>query len=148
MKKARLHLKFIALALAFMMTLPSCNVYYSKTATMNEAIQSDNRVKVVTTNNDTYKFKQLKRENDQIYGVLKKKSNKGEDLLDQRLLEDYDDKYGKLLLSQDTIKEIHLKNKGASTAINVGVPVAVVGVVVAIGVHSVNNISISLDWEE
>ena len=99
MRKALLHLKFIALVLVSIMTLPSCSIYYSNTATMDEAIQSDNKVKIITTTNDTYKFKKLQTEDDQIYGVIKKGSNKAEDLLDQGLLEDYDGKYGKMLLS-------------------------------------------------
>ena len=143
MKKIRLHLKRIALLLIFLMTLQSCSVYYSKTASVDEAIQSDNKVKVITSTNETYKFKKLQKENDQIYGVLKLRSNKAENLLDQGLLEGYDDKYGKLLLSQDTIQAIHLKNKGASTAVTVAIPVVIVGVLVGIGVHSANNFSLS-----
>ena len=148
MKKVRLHLKFIALVLVFIMTLPSCNIYYSKTATMDEAIQSDNRVKLITSTNDIYKFKKLQKEDDQIYGVIKKGSNKAEDLMDQGLLEDYDDKYGKLLLSKVTIQKIHIKNKKASTAVNVVVPAVIVGALVVIGVNSANNISVDLDWSD
>ena len=143
MKKVRLHLKFIALVLVFIMTLPSCNIYYSKTATMDEAIQSDNRVKIITSTNDIYKFKKLQKEDDQIYGVIKKGSNKAEDLMDQGLLEDYNDKYEKLLLSKVTIQKIHIKNKKASTAVNVVVPVVIVGALVVIGVNSYNNISVN-----
>ena len=148
MKKVRLHLKFIALVLVFIMTLPSCNIYYSKTATMDEAIQSDNRVKLITSTNDIYKFKKLQKEDDQIYGVIKKGSNKAEDLMDQGLLEDYDDKYGKQLLSKDTIQEIHLKNKKASTAVNVLIPVVIVGVLVGVGASAANGISVGWGSEE
>jgi hypothetical protein len=146
MKKIRPHLKRIALLLIFLMTLQSCSVYYSKTASVDEALLSDNKVKVITTTNDIYKFKKLQTENDQIYGLLKQRSTKGENLLDQGLLEDYDGKYGKLLLSQDAIQAIHLKNKGASTAVTVAIPVVIVGVLVGIGVHSANNISIDLEF--
>lgn len=142
MRKALLHLKFIALILVSIMTLPSCSIYYSNTATMDEAIQSDNKVKIITTTNDTYKFKKLQTEDDQIYGVIKKGSNKAEGLLDQGLLEDYDGKYGKILLSKDTIQDIHLKNKKASTAVNVAVPVVFVGVLVGVGVSAYNGISV------
>ena len=148
MKKVRLHLKFIALFLVVIMTLPSCNVYYSKTATMDEAIQSDNRVKIITSTNDIYKFKKLQKEDDQIYGVIKKGSNKAEDLMDQGLLEDYDDKYGKLLLEEITINEIHLKNKGASTAVTVAIPVVIVGVLVGVGASAANGISVGWGSEE
>jgi len=146
MKKIRLHLKRIALLLIFLMTLQSCSVYYSKTASVDEAILSDNKVKVITTNNDIYKFEKLQTENDQIYGVLKQKSTKGENLLDQGLLKDYDGKYGKLLLSKDAIQAIHLKNKGASTAVTIAIPVVIIGVLVGIGVHSANNMSIDLEF--
>jgi hypothetical protein len=146
MKKIRLHLKRIALLLIFLMTLQSCSVYYSKTASVDEALLSDNKVKVITTTNDIYKFKKLQSENDQIYGVIKKRSTKGENLWDQGLLEDYDAKYGKLLLEEISINGIHLKNKGASTAITVAIPVVIVGVVVGIGVYSANNISLDMEF--
>jgi hypothetical protein len=146
MKKIRLYLKRIALLLIFLMTLQSCSIYYTKTASVDEALLSDNKVKIITTTNDIYKFKKLQTEDDQIYGVLKQRTTKAENLLDQGLLEDYDDKYGKLLLSQDAIQAIHLKNKGASTAVTVAIPVVIVGVLVGIGVHSANNISVS--WGE
>ena len=127
------------------MTLSSCSVYYSKTATMDEAIQSDDKVKVITSTNDTYKFKKLQRENDKIYGVIKKGSTKAENLMDQGLIEDFDKKYGKLLLSEITINDIYLKNKGASTAVTVAIPVVIVGVLVGIGVYSANNIRVDIE---
>ena len=146
MKKIRLHLKFIALVLISIMTLPSCSVYYNDTSSIDEALLSNDRVKIITSTNDIYKFKKLQKEDDQIYGVIKKGSNKAEDLMDQGLLEDYNDKYEKLLLSKVTIQKIHIKNKKASTAVNVVVPVVIVGALVVIGVNSYNNISVELDW--
>ena len=144
MKKTSQHLKRIALLLIFLMTLQSCSIYYSKTASIDEAIQSDNKVKVITSTNDTYKFVKIQRENDQIYGVVKKGNKTAETLSDLGLIKNSDEKTVTIFLEDITVKELYLKNKGASTAVTVAIPVVVVGVLVGIGVHSANNFS--LNW--
>ena len=132
MKKTRQHLKRIAMLLIFLMTLQSCSIYYSKTASVDEAIQSDNKVKVITSTNDTYKFKKIKRENNQIYGVVKKRSKTAETLSDLGIIKNSDSKTVTIFLEDITVKEFYLKNKGASTGIAVGI--AVVGTAAVLGV--------------
>ena len=43
-----------------------------------------------------------------------------------------------ILLQQQDLKNIHEKNTGASTAINIGVPVVVIGVAAAIAASTVS----------
>ncbi len=145
MKKTRLYLKRIALLLIFLMTLQSCSVYYTKTVSVDEALLSDNKVKIITTSNDIYKFKKLQTEDDQIYGVAKKTSSTAKKFSNEIVSVDSDSKFVRISLEEITINEIHLKNKGASTAVSVAIPVVIVGVLVGIGVHSANNISIDLE---
>lgn len=146
MKKIRLYLKRIALLLIFLMTLQSCSVYYTKTASVDEALLSDNKVKIITTTNDIYKFKKLQTEDDQIYGVANKKSSTAKKFSNEIVSIDSDSKFVKISLEEITINEIHLKNKGASTAVTVAIPVVIVGVLVGIGVYSANNISIDMEF--
>lgn len=145
MKKIRLHLKFIALVLISIMTLPSCSVYYTETASVDEALLSDNKVKIITTTNDIYKFEKLQTEDDQVYGVTRKKSSTAKKFSNEIVSIDSDSKFVKISLEEIIINEIHLKNKGASTAVNVVIPVVIVGVLVGVGVHSANNITVG-DW--
>lgn len=132
MKTIREYLKLVSLFLMFLITLQSCSVYHSKTASVDEAIRSDNKVKVITSSDDIYKFKKLQKESDQIYGVIKKGSSTAERLYDQGIIKDNKSKYVNLLLPENTIKEIHLKNKSLSTVLTIAIPV--VGLAAFLGI--------------
>jgi len=141
MKKISLHLKFIALVLIFIMTLSSCSVYYNETSSVDEALLSDDKVQIITATDDIYKFEKLQREDDQIYGVTRKKSRASKKFSDKIVSVDSDSKFVKISLEEITINEIHLKNTRGSTAMTVVVPVVIVGALVVIGVNAFNNIS-------
>ena len=68
-----INLKGIAITLSVLMLLQSCKVYHSKTATIDEVIESQKRVKVKSYNGEIYRFDKLHRENDQIFGIAKTK---------------------------------------------------------------------------
>jgi len=145
MKTIRIYLKKISVFLILLMTLQSCVVYHSKIATVDEAIQSDNKVKIITDSNDIYKLHKLKIEDGQVYGVLKKGSETAERLADQGLIKYSDSKYETILIKDSTIKEIYLKNKTLSTVLSIAIPV--VGIVVLLVVlynTASNDIGITL----
>ncbi|NOQ92645.1 MAG: hypothetical protein GQ552_08015 [Flavobacteriaceae bacterium] len=139
MKTLRLYLKKISIFFMFLITLQSCVVYHSKIATVDEAIQSDDKVKVLTDSNDIYKLHKLKKEDGQIYGVVKKGSETAKRLSDQGLIKYSDSKYETILLTESTINEIHLKNKTLSTVLSIAVPVIGVAAIFAILINSMSN---------
>lgn len=138
MKTLRLYLKKISIFFMFLITLQSCVVYHSKTATVDEAIQSDDKIKVITDSNDIYKLHKLKKEDGQIYGVVKKGSETAKRLSDQGLIKYSDSKYETILLTENTINEIHLKNKTLSTVLSVAIPVVGVVAIFAILYNSMS----------
>lgn len=132
MKIIRLYLEKIAIFLLFLITLQSCSVYHSKTAIIDEAVLSNNKVKIITNSNDIYKLHKLKVEDGQVYGVLKKGSETAERLADQGLVKYSDSKYETILIKDSTIKEIYLKNKTLSTILSIAIPVVSVAVLYVI----------------
>ena len=132
MKIIRLYLKKISVFLLFLITFQSCSVYHSKTATIDEAVRSNNKVKVLTNSNEIYKLHQLKMEDGKVYGVLKKGSETAERLADQGIIKYTDSKYETIQIKDNTIKEIHLKNKTLSTVLSIAIPVVGVAVILII----------------
>lgn len=139
MKIIRIYLRKISMFLIFLMTLQSCVVYHSKIATIDEALQSNNKVKIITDSNDIYKLHKLKREDGQIYGVIKKGSETAERLSDQGLMKYSDSKYETILLEDGKIKEVHLKNKTLSTMLTISIPVVGIAVLLVVLYNTASN---------
>lgn len=139
MKTIRKHLKMISLLLSLTILAQSCVAYHSSTASIDEAIQSNNKIKLEATE-DTYEFQELQRENGNIYGITKRKSVTA-DLLSAQIVEDTkDQKNVKILLRNDQLNNIHLQNKTMSTLGTIAIPVVIV---TAIVVAAASSISIS-----
>ena len=90
-------------------------------------------------NEDSYKFIKLVRLENQIYGVAKKKSPVSKKLNAQIVDSQYEEKYNLIKLNEADLQNIHLKNKGASTALTIGIPVVIVGVIAIIGGEAWDN---------
>lgn len=132
MRQIRSNLKWISVVLIFLISLQSCTVYHSSTASVEEAIRSENKVKIKSPDYETYNFVKLQKINDELYGYAKRESETSR-LLSSRITPKYSDKKNvSILLSDELIQTIHLKNKSASTAISVAIPV--VGLGAAIGI--------------
>lgn len=139
MKTIRKHLKMISLLLSLTILAQSCVAYHSSTASIDEAIQSNDKIKLEATE-DTYEFQELQRENGNIYGITKRKSVTA-DLLSAQIVEDTkDQKNVKILLRNDQLNNIHLQNKTMSTLGTIAIPVVIV---TAIVVAAASSISIS-----
>ncbi|MEG9326843.1 hypothetical protein V6B16_02755 [Salinimicrobium catena] len=119
-------------ALAAFFLLTGCNVYHSGNASVNEAVDSDTRVKVVTTDNVEYEFKRLLRENNQLVGITGRNSDAVKQLAHYQQVPNGHNI--KIILPENDIKEVHLKDKKTSTLVNVGVPI--VGAAGIIGLTS------------
>lgn len=109
-----------------------CNVYHSGSASINEAVDSEARVRIVTTDNVFYEFKKLKRENGNLVGVTARNSDAARALSQYQQLPD--GKNVKIILPQNEIQAVYLKDRKMSNLVNVGVPV--VGAAGIIGLTS------------
>jgi hypothetical protein len=109
------HLKWIAISLSTLMLMQSCNVYHSKTSTVDDAIEYNSKIKAVTFYDDTYKFHDLIREEGQLYGLAKKYSTTAKKLETLIVNETLGDRYVKISVLENTIKGYYLKNKTVST---------------------------------
>ena len=139
MKTIKRNLKWAAKILSFIILFQSCTVYHSTTASVDEAIQSSNKVKVVVPGEDPYKFLNLVRIDNEIYGVAKKKSNTSNLLQAQITDTSYQGKYNLIELNDQNLQDIRLMNKGASTALSIVIPVVLVSGVVVISTAAALN---------
>ncbi len=76
MKKIKKRLKVIALFLSGLILLQSCSTYKTS-ITLEQAAQQEKAVKIITVDEETYKYKYIVYEDGQFYGV---KNNPGEDV--------------------------------------------------------------------
>ena len=125
------NLKSIAMALSALILMQSCSVYHSKTATIDEAVAANSKVKIYTTDNQKYKFDKLIKEESKIYGFKKintsnRSATKSRIELASNIKEiDVNTGLAKILIPFD-IEEIHTKNKTLSTIISIGIPVVII----------------------
>ena len=110
MKTIKIHLKIVAFLIFSMILLQGCTVYKSTTVNLDEAYKSNTKAKVLTIDNQTLKFKRINLIDGKYYGISKNPS-----------------KFENMFLDKNNINSIKVKNKTASTIINVGVPIVVVG---------------------
>lgn len=145
MKTIKKHVRLVSLFLAVIIFFQSCSVYQSKTASIDEAVQFKHKIKLVINSDETYEFKELQKENDNIYGIARKNSDTAKHLNKQIVEEIENQKYVKILLTKDQLNKIHLQNKPLSTLITVAVPAVILTSILII---IANSISLDLDWGE
>lgn len=148
MKAIRCYIRTISIALMILFSLQSCSVYYSETATMDEALSASNKVKIKTPERDIYKFKQIVAEEDQIYGIAKKKSFTAKDLNRQVIWKKSDEKDVSILLTDEQTSNMHLKNKTASALVTTAVSLVSVGALIGIGYSAADNSVVSISWSD
>lgn len=96
----------------------SCKIYDSKSTTKEDALLFGGKVQVKSVSNSSYNFEKLIKENDTLYGVGKKVSAKSKTEYNNNIVnKNPNDKYVKILLTDNLVNEIHLFNKGKTNAI-------------------------------
>jgi hypothetical protein len=133
MKKHQLRVTQI-IYLSFILILGSCNVYHTSPGTISEAVESQNRVRVVTKDNKSFELKNLYQEGNELVGIAGRQSDAAK-MLNGRTKE-FDRKNVKIRFQKDEILAVYLKNRKASRLVNIGVPV--VGAAGIITVTSAN----------
>lgn len=137
MKTIRKHLKLISLFLSITFFIQSCSVYRTNSVTIDDAIASNNKVKLISTQ-DTYEFQDLQRENGNIYGIAKKNSITAKSLSSQITDDTKNSKFVKILLTNEQLENIHLENKTMSTLSIIAIPIVVVGIIAIIAAKSMD----------
>ena len=98
-----------------------CNVYHTQYTSLDKAVESKNRVKIVTDKVEVYEFKSIEKNGEGYLGVTRKNSETAKKLKDQPMV--VDGKFLKFHLDESKVYGVYLKNKGISNAVNIGVPV-------------------------
>lgn len=111
--------------------MTACSVYHQDTVDVQQAIDSNNRVKIETTDNLVFELRELQRDgNGQLVGITGKKSDAAKILLGRPQVREGG--HVKISFKEEEIKAVHLKNKKMSKLVNFGVPL--VGVAGLIGI--------------
>lgn len=110
MTKIISNFKLMAIVLSVIFLLQSCKTYQSKSSTVEDAILSQKQVKVKTSENKSYQFKNVQLEDDQLIGIAKRKSKTAKELVTQIITENPNSKFVKILLPDNFVNEIHLGN--------------------------------------
>ncbi|MHA6280606.1 hypothetical protein ACXYMT_10530 [Salinimicrobium sp. CAU 1759] len=105
----------------FIFSLYSCNVYHTGPGTISEAVESQDRVRVVTKDNKSFELKSLYREGDVLVGIAGRNSDTVK-MLNGRSQEP-DGKNVRIKFQKEEILAVYLKNRSASRLVNYGVPV-------------------------
>lgn len=120
--------RVISCLLTILILGQSCTIYRSANISVDEAIQSGNRVKVKTTQDQSYTFKRIGHDEMGIYGIAPKNSRTSRQLNNDILLEIPEENVVKIQLRESSIEEINPRNK----TLSIMVPLLTVAVGVAI----------------
>lgn len=119
MKTLRTHLKKAAMILSALILFQGCTVYKSTPITMEQAVDKEQKVKILTKNNKKLKFNRIAVENGKYYGVRQ-----------------VDGKTVKFLLDVDTVESIREKDKSLSTVLTVAIPVVIIAGIIFLVINN------------
>ena len=115
MKITKRHLNVLGLFFSALIFFQGCTVYKSTPVSIEQAIQNESKVKVITKSNERLKFNKIGIEDGKFYG---EKQSKGLIV--------------KTPLNENFINKINEKDKTWSTIISIGMPLVIVFGVLAI----------------
>ncbi len=123
----------------------SCNIYYNQTGSIKEAVKTHTKVKLLDKNGAKYKLKRLQKQDEHLYGYAPRSSATAKLLYDQIIEEGSNARIVKLLIPEESIEEIHLRNSELSTAVTIGMCLVILmgAISVAAGL-TVDNSGLSL----
>lgn len=130
--------RFLAITIAMSILFQCCKVYHKQSVTINEAVSSEQKVKVVLLNNEKYAFCKLIYKQEQLYGITKINSTAATSLDTLMVGCTLDGKIAKIKLSENSIKEIHLYNKALSRAISIAGPIVIVGIIIGVSMSNMS----------
>lgn len=110
--------------------LSSCSVYHTRPVSLEEAVESKNRIKVITKNDASYKFRELQMENGRLTGVAHENSNTARKV--SGMPSEKDGKFIRVDLTEMNIKELRLKNEKLSVLLSILIPLAALSIPIII----------------
>ena len=119
-------MKKFSLLFSLLFLLQSCSVYHSGTVSIEEAVATENKVKIVAEDGTKYKFRKLETAEGKLLGITRLNSSTAEKVAGMPA--EIEGKKLKVDLSEMSIEKIKIRNNMLSTIINVGVPVIIAGV--------------------
>lgn len=129
--------KLLLLLLSSILLFQSCKIYDSKSSSKEDALLFAGKVRVKSVSNTSYKFEKLVEEDNQLYGIGKRVSNKSKILYTDNIVnQNKNDKNVKILLTDNLVNEIHLYNKGKSSALKI-LGIGVVAAYIIVGLAGI-----------
>lgn len=105
-------MKNVSYLLVILLLMQSCSVY-NKPTSVEEALAADKKVKVITTDNQKYKFTRLEKRNDRLFGTTKLRSATAKKIAGMPAV--IDGKYLEVDISSVDIEQVRLRNESGST---------------------------------
>ena len=97
-----------------------CTVYHKSTVSIGQAVNSEVKsIKIITQDDRKLFFDGLYYKNEELYGTLDKPKKR---------------QVAEIRINPESIKEIHLYNKAASTAVSVILGVGIPAAIIAVGI--------------
>lgn len=131
MKKLKQYCRETALLLGILVLLYSCQVYNKQPGSIEDAVNSRDRVKLVLPDGDSYQLLRLKKEDSLLLALTRIASKTGKRFLDRKIREGSKSKQFWFVLPEEMIKELYLRNENASHLVT-GVVLGLAGAVVLI----------------
>ena len=123
MKAIQSHFKKITVILVVLMFFQSCVVYKSTSVSLDDASRTGTKVKLEKKNGKTVKFLRIVDSQDGHYHGIEK----------------VDGVIVNIPIEEENIEKVYLKDHTASTIVTVAIPVVIVGVLVGVTAHKLNN---------
>lgn len=95
--------------LAIVMVFQSCTVYKSTPVTLDQAVENELKVRIITTSNKTFIYKKIVFDEGKYYGIDRVKSKKI-----------------KIPINGDLVKSIQIKNQLLSALVSVATPIVII----------------------
>lgn len=120
MKTPKKQLRPIALLMAIAMVIQSCTVYKSTPLTLEQAVQNESKVRITSNSNESFKYKKIVFEDGKYYGVKRFTREKF-----------------RVHINEDLVKSIDEINITQTTVLNIGIPLAIIGVIVGVASNGI-----------
>ncbi len=109
MKPLKKQLRPIAWLMAMVMVIQSCTVYKSTSVSLEQAVQNNSKVRIITNSNQIFIYKKIVFDKGKYYGVERIKRKKI-----------------KIPINENLVNSINLKNETLSAVLSIGIPVVLI----------------------
>lgn len=117
MKSLKLSFNFLSGLFLGLFLFQSCAVYEEESVSVKKAVESNSKLKLKTTHAAVYKFDEMEKDNENIYGIARMNSKTAKKLVADIVDRNYTDKFVKIAIPEESIEEIRLKYPALSTVL-------------------------------